>query len=199
MPSSSYGLLFVDARARLFVSKNMDDYIPGEGAVLRFFAGGGRRRGPSSNPANRDPQRQAALRLARRPENGGSGLRCWPRPSGATTSRARPTTRPATVQTSVTPHHLNSTSYTQNSFLFYRNPIYVPDPSLGVGGRVPDSVADLLRHKYGPDFLADSWLKNSTVFGVDFFCFCSPKLYPGCLYVEEKRASLSPSDQRWGF
>jgi hypothetical protein len=48
----------------------MDDYIPGEGAVLRFFAGGGRRRGPSSNPANRDPQRQAALRLARRPEDG---------------------------------------------------------------------------------------------------------------------------------
>ena len=51
---------------------------PRGGSRVEVICSGGRRRGPSSNPANRDPQRQAALRLARRPEDGGSGLRCWP-------------------------------------------------------------------------------------------------------------------------
>ena len=74
--------LFAHAHARLSVSKNMDDYIPAEGAVLRSFAA-------------------EVVVVARR-------------------------------------------QILRTATLSGRQP--VPDPSLGVGGREPDSMADLLRH-----------------------------------------------------
>ncbi len=96
---------------------------PRGGSRVEFFCGGGRRRGPvveSCEPRPLSGRRPFASPVDPRTSRG-SGLRCWP-----AASRERPTTGPASVQTSVTPHHLNSTSYTQNSFSFYRNPNLCP-------------------------------------------------------------------------
>ncbi len=119
--------LFARARARLSVSKNMDDYIPGEGAALRSFAAE-----VIVVVARRQILRTATLSGRRPlaspvdPRRGGPDCDVVRGLPGATTGQARPTTGPASVQTSVTPHHLNSALSTQNSFSFYRNPNVCP-------------------------------------------------------------------------
>ena len=118
-------------------------YPRGGSRVEVIRSGGHRRGGPSSNPANRDPQRQAAPRLARRPEEGGSGLRCCPRPTRRHDGPGAPDDR-AGVRS-----NLGNSSSLKLSIIYAKFILVLPKsqcmsltPRLGA----PDSVADLLRH-----------------------------------------------------